>query len=154
MRIVLGVTGGIAAYKAPDLVRRLRDAGADVPFMLQHPTVQQNMATLRARGVIVLEPDSGILACGDEGAGRMPDPPVIADFVRRHFAARDLEGKSVLVTAGPTREPIDPVRFVSNRSSGKMGYALAEAARRRGAAVTLISGPTALPAPAGVTVSS
>ena len=244
MRIVLGVSGGIAAYKAPDLVRRLRDVGAEVrviltpngarfvsplslaavsdhgvileqwgdpsrggvdhvelarwaellliapatanvlaklatgiaddalstyalahrgevivapamnTFMLQHPTVQQNMATLRARGVMVLDPDSGLLACGDEGSGRMPDPPVIADFVRQHFAARDLEGKSVLVTAGPTREPIDPVRFVSNRSSGKMGYALAEAARRRGANVTLISGPTALPAPAGVAISS
>ena len=123
-------------------------------FMLRHSTVQQNMATLRARGVIVLDPDSGILACGDEGAGRMPDPPVIADFVRQHFSARDLEGKSVLVTAGPTREPIDPVRYVSNRSSGKMGYALAEAARRRGAIVTLISGPTALAAPAGVAVSN
>ena len=123
-------------------------------FMLRHPPVQQNMATLRARGVMVLDPDSGLLACGDEGSGRMPDPPVIADFVRQHFAARDLEGKSVLVTAGPTREAIDPVRFVSNRSSGKMGYALAEAARRRGANVTLISGPTALPAPAGVAISS
>src|SRR5205823_1250824 len=109
---------------------------------------------LRERGVIVLDPDSGLLACGDEGSGRMPDPPVIADFVRQHFASRDLEGKSILVTAGPTREPIDPVRYVSNRSSGKMGYALAEAARRRGASVTLISGPTALAAPVGVAISS
>src|SRR5205085_2936621 len=186
-RILLGVTGGIAAYKTPDLVRRLRDVGAEVrviltpngarfvsalslaavsdhgvileqwgdpgrggvdhvelarwaellliapatanvlaklaagladdalstyalahrgsvivapamnTFMLRHPTVQQNMAALRARGVIVLDPDSGLLACGDEGAGRMPDPPVIADLVRRHFSARDLEGKRVLV---------------------------------------------------------
>ena len=240
MHIVLGVTGGIAAYKAPDVVRRLRDAGADVRViltpnaarfvsplslavvsdhgviieqwgdsghggvdhielarwadllliapatanviaklavgladdalstyalahrggiivapamntsMLQHPTVQTNMATLRERGVVVLDPDSGLLACGDEGSGRMPDPPVLAEFVKQQFATRDLEGRSILVTAGPTREPIDPVRYISNRSSGKMGYAIAEAARRRGANVTLVSGPTAIPAPAGV----
>src|SRR5438552_3578556 len=149
MRVVLGVTGGIAAYKAPDLVRRLRDAGAEVRVILT-PNGARFVSALSLAAV----PDSGILACGDEGSGRMPDPPVIAEFVRRHFAARDLEGKSILVTAGPTREPIDPVRFVSNRSSGKMGYALAEAARRRGASVTLISGPTALPAPAGVTIST
>jgi phosphopantothenoylcysteine decarboxylase/phosphopantothenate--cysteine ligase len=242
MKIVLGVSGGIAAYKTPELVRRLRDAGAEVrvvitpnaarfvsalslatvsghsvisdqwgdpgnggvdhielarwaellliapataniiaklavgiaddalstyavahreaillapamnTFMLLHPTVQQNLATLRERGVGIMEPDQGLLACGDEGAGRMPDPPVIVERVQQLFRSRDLEGRSVLVTAGPTREPIDPVRFVSNRSSGKMGYALADAARRRGAAVTLVSGPTSLPAPAGVTV--
>jgi phosphopantothenoylcysteine decarboxylase/phosphopantothenate--cysteine ligase len=241
MQIVLGVTGGIAAYKAPDVVRRLRDVGADVRViltpnaarfvsplslaavsgngviieqwgdsghggvdhielarwadllliapatanmiaklavgladdalstyaiahrgiiivapamntsMLQHPTVQKNLATLRERGVIVLDPDSGLLACGDEGSGRMPDPPVLADFVKQQFAERDLEGRSILVTAGPTREPIDPVRYISNRSSGKMGYAIAETARRRGAKVTLVSGPTSIPAPGGVT---
>ena len=100
--------------------------------------------------MIVLEPDSGLLACGDEGAGRMPDVPVIVQRARDYFGARDLEGRSILITAGPTREPIDPVRYISNRSSGKMGYALADAARRRGARVTLVSGPTALPAPAGV----
>jgi len=242
LRIVLGVSGGIAAYKTPDLVRRLRDVGGDVrvvmtpnaarfvaplalatvsehgvileqwgdpehggvdhieiarwaellliapataniiaklavgiaddalstyavahrgpiaiapamnTFMLQHPTVQQNLATLRSRGVVVLDPDSGLLACGDEGAGRMPDPPDIAAFVKqRFFAALDLEGKSILVTAGPTREAIDPVRFISNRSSGKMGYAIADAAVRRGASVTLVSGPTSLMPPAGLT---
>lgn len=243
MNIVLGVSGGIAAYKAPELVRRLRDAGADVRVivtpngtrfvsslslatvsehgvivdqwgdpgkggvdhielarwaellliapataniiaklaigiaddalstyaiahrreiliapamntsMLLHPTVQQNLATLHARGIDIMEPDEGLLACGDEGAGRMPDPPVIVERVQQHFRPRDLEGRSVLVTAGPTREPIDPVRFISNRSSGKMGYALAEAAQRRGAAVTLVSGPTGLVAPAGVNVT-
>jgi phosphopantothenoylcysteine decarboxylase/phosphopantothenate--cysteine ligase len=243
MNIVLGVTGGIAAYKAPELVRRLRDAGADVrvivtpngarfvsplslaavsehgvivdqwgdpekggvdhielarwaqllliapatantiaklavgiaddalstyaiahrsgiliapamnTFMLLHPTVRQNLATLHARGVDIMEPDEGLLACGDEGAGRMPDVPVIVERVQQHFRARDLEGRKVLVTAGPTREPIDPVRYISNRSSGKMGYALAEAAQRRGASVTLVSGPTALLAPAGVNVT-
>ena len=237
MNIVLGVSGGIAAYKAPELVRRLRDAGGDVrviltpnaarfvsplalaavsehgviveqwgnpehggvdhielarwadllliapatanilaklavgiaddalttyaiahrgavmvapamnTFMLAHPTVQANVATLRARGVEIIEPDSGLLACGEEGAGRLPDVPVIVERVRSHFGTRDLEGKSVLVTAGPTREPIDPVRYISNRSSGKMGYAIAEAARRRGANVTLVSGPTALAEP-------
>jgi phosphopantothenoylcysteine decarboxylase/phosphopantothenate--cysteine ligase len=119
-------------------------------FMLQHPTVAENVERLRARGVIVLEPDSGLLACGDEGAGRMPDVPVLVQRVRDHFGARDLEGRAVLVTAGPTREPLDPVRFLSNRSSGKMGYAIADAARRRGARVTLVSGPTSLPAPPGV----
>src|ERR1019366_3881795 len=84
---------------------------------------------------------------------RMPDPPVLAEFVKQQFAALDLEGKAILVTAGPTREPIDPVRYISNRSSGKMGYAIAEAARRRGAKVTLVSGPTAIPAPAGVAIT-
>jgi phosphopantothenoylcysteine decarboxylase/phosphopantothenate--cysteine ligase len=243
MNIVLGVSGGIAAYKAPDLVRRLQDAGAEVrviltpnaarfvsplslaavsnhgvildqwgdpstggvdhielarwaellliapatanvlaklaigiaddalttyaiahraativapamnTFMLRHATVQQNMETLRARGVEVLDPDSGLLACGDEGAGRMPDVPVLVDIVKAHFAKRDLAGKSILVTAGPTREPIDPVRYLSNRSSGKMGYAIADAARRRGANVTLISGPTARPEPPGVAIT-
>ncbi len=237
MRVVLGVTGGIAAYKAPELVRRLKDAGADVrviltpnaarfvsplslaavsehgvivdqwgdperggvdhielarwaellliapatanmlaklavgiaddalstyaiahrgplmvapamnTFMLAHPTVQSNVETLRARGVTIIEPDSGLLACGDEGAGRLPDVPLIIERVRAQFGTRDLEGKRVLVTAGPTREAIDPVRYISNRSSGKMGYAIAEAARRRGAIVTLVSGPTSLPAP-------
>src|SRR5215213_7623494 len=240
MKLVLGITGGIAAYKTPELVRRLRDAGAEVrcivtpnaarfvsplslaavsehgvileqwgdsghggvdhielarwaellliapatanvlaklavgiaddalttyalahrgevlvapamnTFMLAHPTVQQNIATLRSRGVGIIEPVNGLLACGEEGAGKMPDVPVLVDHVRGHFASRDLEGKSILVTAGPTREPIDPVRYISNRSSGKMGYAIAEAARRRGAQVTLVSGPTSVPAPAGV----
>jgi len=94
-----------------------------------------------------------LLACGDEGAGRMPDPPVIAEHVKRALAPHDLEGKSILVTAGPTREPLDPVRYLSNRSSGKMGYAIAEAAHRRGAKVTLISGPTMLPPPNGIAVT-
>ena len=243
MNIVLGVSGGIAAYKAPDLVRRLQDADADVRViltpnaarfvsplslatvsghgvileqwgdpdkggvdhielarwaellliapatanliaklavgiaddalstyavahragiviapamntsMLLHPTVQQNLAVLRARGIDIMEPDEGLLACGDEGAGRMPDPPILVERVQQHFRARDLKGRSILVTAGPTREAIDPVRFISNRSSGKMGYALAEAAQRRGAAVRLVSGPTSLPSPAGVTLT-
>ena len=240
MKIVLGVSGGIAAYKAPELVRRLQDAGATVrviltpnaarfvsplalaavsnhgviteqwgdaghggvdhielarwaellliapatanvlaklatgiaddalttyalahraevavapamnTFMLAHPTVRQNIETLRKRGVGIIEPVNGLLACGEEGAGKMPDVPELVAFVRSRFAARDLDGQRVLVTAGPTREPIDPVRYLSNRSSGKMGYAIAEAARRRGAEVTLISGPTAVVIPPGV----
>lgn len=243
MNIVLGVSGGIAAYKTPDLVRRLKDWGADVrvvltpnaarfvsplslaavsghgaildqwgdsgkggvdhielarwaqllliapatanilaklvtgiaddalstyavahrgdiivvpamnTFMLQHPTVIANLDALRARGVEVIPPDEGVLACGDEGAGRMPDPAVIVEQLKALAASRDLEGRSILVTAGPTREPIDPVRYISNRSSGKMGYALAEAATRRGASVTLVSGPTSLPTPRGVTLT-
>jgi phosphopantothenoylcysteine decarboxylase/phosphopantothenate--cysteine ligase len=242
VNIVLGISGGIAAYKTPDLVRRLQDAGATVRVimtpnatrfvtplslaavsgsgvivdqwgdpsrggvdhieiarwaellliapatanviaklavgladdalttyavahrtaimvapamntgMYRHPTVQENLERLRARGVVVLDPDSGLLACGDEGVGRMPDVPAIVGQVSALFGARDLEGKRVLVTAGPTRETIDPVRYISNRSSGKMGYAVAEAARARGAAVTLVSGPTSLSAPQGVDV--
>jgi phosphopantothenoylcysteine decarboxylase / phosphopantothenate---cysteine ligase len=242
VKIVLGISGGIAAYKAPDLVRRLQDAGADVrvlmtanatrfvsplalaavsnhgvihdqwgdparggvdhieiarwadllliapataniiaklatgiaddalttyaiahrtrlmvvpamnSFMYRHVTVQTNLETLRTRGAVVLDPDSGLLACGDEGVGRMPDVPVIVEQVSRLAAPRDLEGRKVVITAGPTREPIDPVRYLSNRSSGKMGYALAEAARARGASVVLVSGPTTLPAAAGIEV--
>lgn len=240
MKIVLGVSGGIAAYKTPELVRRLQDIRADVrviltpnaarfvsplalaavsnhgvisdqwgdaqqggvdhielarwaellliapatanvlaklaagiaddalttyalahraqvlvapamnTFMLAHPTVQQNIETLRRRGAGIIEPVDGLLACGEEGAGKMPDVPVLVDVVQSHFASRDLAGKRVLVTAGPTREPLDPVRYLSNRSSGKMGYAIAEAARRRGAEVTLVSGPVSMPRPAGV----
>lgn len=243
MNIVLGVSGGIAAYKAPELVRRLRDIRADVrviltpnaarfvsplalaavsshgvisdqwgdaehggvdhielarwaellliapatanviaklaagiaddalttyalahrtatlvapamnTHMLAHPSVAENIATLRRRGVEIIEPVNGLLACGEEGAGKMPDVPLLVEIVGAHFAARDFEGKRVLVTAGPTREPLDPVRYISNRSSGKMGYAIAEAARKRGAQVTLISGPTARNAPDGVDVT-
>jgi phosphopantothenoylcysteine decarboxylase/phosphopantothenate--cysteine ligase len=240
MNIVLGVSGGIAAYKAPELVRRLQDIGAAVrviltpnaarfvsplslaavsnhgviveqwgdperggvdhielarwaellliapatanvlaklatgiaddalttyalahraetvvapamnTFMLGHPAVRQNIETLRNRGVGIIGPVNGLLACGDEGAGKMPDVPELVAFVQSRFAARDLEGKRVLVTAGPTREPLDPVRYLTNRSSGKMGYAIADAARRRGAQVTLVSGPTSVIVPAGV----
>jgi phosphopantothenoylcysteine decarboxylase/phosphopantothenate--cysteine ligase len=243
MQIVLGVSGGIAAYKAPELVRRLQDIGANVRVvltpnatrfvsplslaavsnhgvtidqwgdpekggvdhielaraselllvapataniiaklavgiaddalstyalahrghvmvapamntsMLQHPTVATNVETLRRRGVEIIEPETGRLAEGEEGPGRLADIAVIVERVRLHFAAKDLAGRHVLVTAGPTREPIDPVRYISNRSSGKMGYALAEAARRRGATVTLVSGPTSLPAPDGVDIA-
>ena len=240
MKIVLGVSGGIAAYKSPELVRRLQDIGADVRVilttnaarfvsplalatvskhgvvteqwgdpergavdhielardaelllvapataniiaklavgiaddalstyalahraammvapamnwaMLQHPTVVQNIAILRRRGVEMIDAESGYLAEGEQGPGRLAEIPSIVDRVRAHFASRDLTGQKILVTAGPTREPIDPVRYISNRSSGKMGYAIAEAAKRRGATVTLVSGPTSLQPPSGV----
>ncbi len=121
--------------------------------MWEHPATQSNMAVLRARGHEVMEPDAGPLACGTVGAGRLPEPERIADHALRLLTRRqDLSGEVVLVTAGPTREPLDPVRFISNRSSGKMGYAVAEAAALRGARVVLVAGPTQLSDPEGVEV--
>jgi len=118
--------------------------------MWHHPAVTANVALLRQRGVVVLEPGIGDLASGIRGSGRLPEVEIIVEaLVALLAASRDLAGERVLVTAGPTREPIDPVRYISNRSSGKMGYALAAAALARGAEVTLVSGPTALAAPAG-----
>jgi phosphopantothenoylcysteine decarboxylase / phosphopantothenate---cysteine ligase len=118
--------------------------------MWNHQAVTANVAVLRGRGVVVLEPGSGDLASGLRGPGRLPEVETIVEaMVALLSGARDLAGERVLVTAGPTREPIDPVRYISNRSSGKMGYALAAAALARGAEVTLVSGPTALTPPAG-----
>ncbi len=117
--------------------------------MWQHAATQRNLETLRRRGVRVVEPGSGYLACGMIGAGRLAEPEQIVEAVLETLGiAQDLKGESILITAGPTHEPIDPVRFLGNRSSGKMGYALAEAALRRGAQVTLISGPVSLTPPA------
>lgn len=240
-RILLGVTGGIAAYKSPDLVRRLIERGAEVQVVMSagagqfvtpltfqavsgrpvrdtlwdpaaeaamghielarwaeliviapatahciaslaqglaadllgtlclatearlivapamnrimwaHPATQANVALLQQRGVRVIGPAAGSQACGETGDGRMLEPLEIADAVSAHFGGQGpLRGRTVLVTAGPTRERIDPVRFISNRSSGKMGYAIAQAARDAGARVILISGPVNLPAPSGV----
>ena len=118
--------------------------------MYEHPTVAENLARLRARGATIIEPDEGALACGYEGKGRLCDPVVIAEELERTLSARDLDAERILITAGPTQEAIDPVRFVSNRSSGKMGFALARAAWRRGASVRIIAGPSALSAPRGV----
>jgi phosphopantothenoylcysteine decarboxylase/phosphopantothenate--cysteine ligase len=239
--ILLGVTGGIAAYKSPDIVRRLADRGAEVQvvmtagarefvapltfqavsgrevrsdlwdesaeramshielarwadlvliapatadflaqlahgmadnllnticlatgaplavapamnrLMWANPATQANVAQLRARGVHVLGPDSGSQACGETGEGRMMEPSDIAAAAFSLLPAEGpLKGRKVLITAGPTRERIDPVRFISNRSSGKMGYAVAQAARDRGAEVVLVSGPVNLAAPPGV----
>ena len=119
--------------------------------MWEHPATQENLQKLRARGVHVVDPDEGYLACGMTGAGRLAATEAIVEKVREVLGLRrDLEGQTILVTAGPTREDLDPVRFLTNRSSGKMGYALAEAAVRRGAHVMLVSGPTDLPVPEGV----
>ncbi len=120
--------------------------------MWANPAVRENCERLASRGVRFVGPESGFLASGHDGPGRMSEPDEILRAARSYFpgARRDLEGLRLLVTAGPTREPIDPVRYVSNRSSGRMGYALAEAARDRGAAVTLLSGPTGLVRPPGV----
>lgn len=240
-RILLGVTGGIAAYKSAELVRRLRERGAEVQVVMtesatafitpltlqalsgravrtslmdpqaeaamshielarwadciliapasadfiarlahgladdllstvclaseaplvvapamnrvmwQHPATQANCAVLAARGVQLLGPAEGEQACGEVGAGRMLEPMALVEALNVPPPAIDLRGLTVLVTAGPTREPLDPVRFLTNRSSGKMGYAVAEAARDAGADVILVSGPVHLAAPAGVT---
>jgi phosphopantothenoylcysteine decarboxylase/phosphopantothenate--cysteine ligase len=135
----------LLAARAPVLMVPAMDGG-----MWAHAAVTANVATLRRRGVVVLEPDTGALASGLSGKGRFPEIDDIVEALRRLLVpARDLAGERLLVTAGPTREPIDPVRYISNRSSGKMGYGLATAALRRGADVTLVSGPTALTPPAG-----
>jgi len=241
-RVLLGVTGGIAAYKSAELVRRLKDNGAEVrvvmtrgaqefitPMTMQalssntvgtdlldpaaeaamghielakwadailiapatasfisrlavgagsdllstlclatqapifvapamnqamwhNIATQENMATIRRRGVTVIGPGAGEQACGDVGLGRMLDVPDIIEAFTGAFGSGKLTGKKVLITAGPTREAIDPVRYISNHSSGKMGYALAEAAARLGADVVVVSGPVALPPPVGCRV--
>lgn len=123
--------------------------------MYNHPATQANLALLRERGAIVVEPEVGRLASGETGVGRLPDTPVLLGAVSVALArGGDLAGRRVVITAGGTQEPIDPVRYVGNRSSGKMGYALAIEARDRGAHVTLISGPVALAAPYGVDVTT
>jgi phosphopantothenoylcysteine decarboxylase/phosphopantothenate--cysteine ligase len=136
------------ATKAPVIV-----APAMNVDMWEHPATRQNVETLRARGVRVVEPDEGYLACGMTGPGRLASIEAIARAVFEVLGLRDdLQGETLLVTAGPTEEPLDAVRFLSNRSSGKMGYALAEAGRRRGARVIMVSGPSGIEAPAGVTL--
>ena len=116
--------------------------------MYENPIVQDNLAILQHYGYEVIEPASGYLACGDTGAGKMPEPEMLLDYILREIAKeKDLLGRKVLVTAGPTQESIDPVRYITNHSSGKMGYALAKAAMLRGADVTLVSGPCAIEPP-------
>ena len=123
--------------------------------MWLHPATQANVATLRARGVQILGPDDGAQACGEFGPGRLREPPEIVRAVAEAFAgdgaSADLAGRRLLISAGPTFEDLDPVRFIGNRSSGKMGFAIATAAARRGAEVVLVAGPVSLPTPAGVT---
>lgn len=136
----------VMAMTAPVLVAPAMNCA-----MWRSPATQQNLETLRQRGVKFVGPESGFLACGDTDVGRMSEPVKIVDeIIRLLTAPKDLTGKHVLVTAGPTREMIDPVRFLSNRSTGKMGYAIAEAARDRGAKVTLVTGPVSLPPVPGV----
>jgi phosphopantothenoylcysteine decarboxylase / phosphopantothenate---cysteine ligase len=124
--------------------------------MWHHPATQRNLATLEAQGIRFVGPNEGSMACGEFGLGRMAEPHEIVAAIATHFAAlsapKPLAGRHVLITAGPTHEPIDPVRYIANRSSGKQGYALAEAARDAGARVTLISGPVTLADPLGIRV--
>lgn len=156
--IIGKIAGGIAddllttvlmATRAPVLL-----APAMNVHMYENPVLQENLRKLRRLGYHILEPASGYLACGYEGKGRLPDPEMILEEIGRLLRKKDLVGERILITAGPNREPIDPVRYLSNRSSGKMGYALAGAAVRRGAEVVLVSGPTSLPAPAGARMIS
>lgn len=119
--------------------------------MYENPITQDNLNICRKYGMYVIEPASGYLACGDTGAGKMPEPETLFEYILQELACeKDLAGKKVLVTAGPTQEAIDPVRYITNHSTGKMGYAIARAAARRGAEVTLVSGPVDLKTPLGV----
>lgn len=136
----------VMATRAPVMIAPAMNTG-----MWENTATQQNLSTLISRGVHVVSPATGYLACGDSGAGKLEDVGVIAQrALEVLFKKRDLEGLRVMVTAGPTREALDPVRYISNRSSGKMGYAIARAAQMRGADVTLLSGPVSLAAPYGV----
>lgn len=136
-------------YEGPSLI-----APAMNFRMFRSPSVKKHIKELKKNGVTFIGPDSGSLACGEEGPGRMVEVSEIVEAAVSALTVKDLSGQTILVTAGPTVEPIDPVRFISNRSSGKMGYAVAGAAARRGADVTMVSGPTNLPVPSGVKVIS
>lgn len=116
--------------------------------MFENPIVQDNLKTLERYGYEIITPATGYLACGDTGAGKMPEPELLLEYILREIACeKDMEGLKVLVTAGPTQEPVDPVRFITNHSTGRMGYAIAKVCMRRGAEVTLVSGPTAAQKP-------
>lgn len=145
------LTSTYLACTAPVLV-----APAMNTTMLEHPATQRNLEKLRADGVRIIEPDEGEMACGTIGPGRLSEPDrivaVALEMLQPSRHAADLAGERILITAGATREPIDPVRFISNRSSGRMGYAIAKAAHARGAEVTVVSGITSVAAPAGVGV--
>jgi len=137
------LTTVLMATQAPVLV-----APAMNIHMYENPILQENLRKLRRVGYHIVEPAEGYLACGYEGKGRLPDPEKIVEEIERLLKKKDLSGEKLLITAGPNREPLDPVRYISNRSSGKMGYALARAGARRGAEVVLVSGPTVLEPPA------
>jgi phosphopantothenoylcysteine decarboxylase/phosphopantothenate--cysteine ligase len=152
------IVGKIAAGIADDLLTTVVQATTAkvliVPSMNVHmyenPILQENIRKLVSLGYGFMEPAEGYLACGYDGKGRLPEPHDIVEEIQRRLGKNDLLGERILITAGPNQEPIDPIRYVSNRSSGKMGYALAQAGLRRGAEVTLVSGPTSLSAPARV----
>jgi len=137
----------LLATRAPVVV-----APAMNVHMWEHPATRANVATLAERGVRLVGPGSGSLACGYEGAGRLADPTEIVEAIHTALTRQDLAGERIVVSAGPTREALDPVRYLSNHSSGKMGFAIARVARRRGAEVTLVHGPVGVAAPPGVTV--
>ncbi|MBR0399782.1 MAG: bifunctional phosphopantothenoylcysteine decarboxylase/phosphopantothenate--cysteine ligase CoaBC [Mogibacterium sp.] len=138
------------ACRAPKLVVPAMNTA-----MYENPATQENMAKLQSRGTEIIEPASGLLACGDEGKGKMPEPELLLQHILNEAACeKDMKGLKVLVTAGPTQEAIDPVRYITNHSSGKMGYAMARICRMRGAEVTLVSGQVALEPPVGVTTIS
>ena len=139
------LTTTILAAGCPKAVAPAMNTG-----MWDNPATQENLRILRERGILVVEPGSGRLACGDEGKGRMAEPEEIMEALEPLVTAQDLAGRTVLVTAGPTREALDPVRYLTNHSTGKMGMEIARAARNRGARVTLVCGPTSLKPPAGV----
>lgn len=137
------LTTTIMACKAPKLISPAMNTN-----MFENPIVQDNLEKLRSYGYEVIQPASGYLACGDTGAGKMPEPETLLAYILRTIACeKDMVGKKVLVTAGPTQEPVDPVRFITNHSTGKMGYAIAENCMRRGAEVTLVSGPVQIAPP-------
>lgn len=139
------LTTTVMATKAPVLIAPAMNVN-----MYQNPLYRENEARLKAHGYLFVEPARGMLACGWEGEGKLQEPQVIFEEALAALTAKDLAGENILITAGPTREELDPVRYVSNHSSGKMGYAIAVAARRRGARVTLVTGPTCLAEPFGV----
>ncbi|MCM1107298.1 MAG: bifunctional phosphopantothenoylcysteine decarboxylase/phosphopantothenate--cysteine ligase CoaBC [Blautia sp.] len=137
------LTTTILACRCPKLVSPAMNTN-----MYENPIVQDNIKVLENYGFTVIDPASGRLACGDNGPGKMPEPEVLLDYILREIACeKDMEGLKVLVTAGPTQEKIDPVRYITNHSTGKMGYAIAENCMRRGAAVTLVTGPVAIAPP-------
>lgn len=152
--ILAKMTAGLADDLASTLLlatdKRVLVAPAMNVRMWQHPATETNIATLKARGVLVVEPDEGPMACGEYGPGRLAEPPVILAGILAALNDGLLKGKHAIVTSGPTHEPIDPVRYIANRSSGKQGHAIAQALAALGARVTLISGPVALPDPFGV----
>jgi len=152
--IIGKIAGGIADDMLTTIVMATRAPVLLAPAMNVHmwenSICQENIQKLRGRGYHFIDPEAGELACGYEGKGRLAEIPSIVEEIRSILSPKDLAGEVLLVTAGPTEEPIDPVRFLSNRSSGKMGFALARAARLRGGQVILVSGPSALPAPSGI----